>query len=190
MTSVTTDLFGPGSGPLTVDDLAGMPDDGRRYELLDGVLIVSPAPGRRHQRVIVLLGMRLEVACPDEMELLIAPFAVQPSRSTELQPDLLVAREADLTDKNLPTAPLLAVEVLSPSTTLYDLHTKKAAYERMGVASYWLVDPQELVLTVFEADQSGHFQQVAVVKDEEEFLAERPFPVRVVPAELVRRPGR
>lgn len=190
MTSVTTDLFGPGSGPLTVDDLARMPDDGRRYELLDGVLIVSPAPGTRHQRVGLVIGMRLELDCLEDMIALIAPFAVQPSKSTELHPDVLVAREADLTEKNLPTAPLLAVEVLSPSTTLYDLNTKKAAYERMGVPSYWVVDPHELVLTVFELDAAGHYQQVTVVKGEEGFQAVRPFPVRIVPAELLRGPRR
>lgn len=185
MTTVTTDLFGP--GPLTVDVLERTPDDGRRYELLDGVLIVSPAPGRRHQRVGLVLGMRLELACPDTMEVLIAPFGVQPSRTTELQPDVLVARVRDLTERNLPAAPLLAVEVLSPSTRLIDLNTKKAAYERMGVRSYWVVDPQAPVLTVFELDGNGQYQQVAEVKNAEEFQAERPFPVRIVPADLLTR---
>jgi Uma2 family endonuclease len=175
--------------PYTVDDLALLPDDGHRYELLDGVLIVSPAPGRRHQRMCGLLFMVLERACPDTMEVLIAPFGVQPSTSTELQPDVLVAREQDLTERNLPVAPLLAVEVLSPSTALHDVNTKKAAYERMGVASYWVVDPARLVLMVFELDADDRYEQVAEVAGTEPFDAVQPFSVRIVPAELVGRMG-
>lgn len=186
MTAMTT-TSASYARPFTVGDLESMPDDGRRYELLDGVLLVSPAPLRRHQRVCGRLFMVLEQSCPGTMEVLIAPFAVQPSNSTELQPDLLVAREQDLTERNLPAAPMLAIEVLSPSTALFDLNLKKAAYERMGVVSYWIVDPLELVLTVFELDPKGNYQQVALVKGAEAFEAQRPYPVRIVPAELVAR---
>ncbi|WP_028926479.1 Uma2 family endonuclease [Pseudonocardia acaciae] len=187
MTVMTTSI--PGR-PFTVDDLEAMPDDGHRYELLDGVLLVSPAPGRRHQRVCGQLFIKLEQACPGGMEVLFAPFAVQTSKSTELQPDVLVARESDLTEQNLPAAPLLAVEILSPSTALFDLNTKRAAYERMRAPSYWVVDPDQLVLTAFELDENGRYQQVAEVKGTEEFRAERPFPVRIVPAELLKGPRR
>lgn len=186
MTAMTTPVHG--GRPYTVDDLDTMPDDGHRYELLDGVLLVSPAPGRRHQRVCGQLFITLEQACPGGMEVLFAPFAVQPSTSTEVQPDLLVARESDLTERNLPTAPLLAVEILSPSTALFDLNTKKAAYERMRVPSYWVVDPEELVLTAFELDGDGRYQQLAKVASADEFAADRPFPVRIVPAELLGGP--
>ncbi|WP_342666285.1 Uma2 family endonuclease [Pseudonocardia spinosispora] len=176
--------------PFTVDDLVTMPEDGRRYELLDGVLIVSPAPGRRHQRASFKLAMVLEQSCPDTMEVLIAPFAVQTSRTTELQPDVLVARERDLTERNLPTAPLLAVEVLSPSTGLHDVNSKKAAYERMGAQSYWVLEPLTSSLTVFELDASARYQQVAVVKGTEQYDATAPFLVRIVPDELLKRSRR
>lgn len=176
--------------PFTVDDLETMPADGRRYELLDGVLIVSPAPGRQHQRACLVLAMTLEQACPDTMEVLIAPFAVQTSSTTELQPDVLVARERDLTEKNLPVAPLLAVEVLSPSTALHDVNSKKAAYERMGAPSYWVVDPRTSTLTVFELDADGRYQQVAVLTGAQSYDAVLPFPVRVVPEELAKRSRR
>lgn len=176
--------------PFTVDDLETMPEDGRRYELLDGVLIVSPAPGRRHQRMCGLLFMALEQACPDTMEVLIAPFAVQTSQTTELQPDVLVARERELTEHNLPCAPLLAVEVLSPSTALHDVNSKKAAYERMGAQSYWVLDPLTSSLTVFELDPNGRYQQSAVVKGAEQYDATAPFPVRIVPDELLKRSRR
>ncbi|MCC8251425.1 Uma2 family endonuclease [Saccharothrix luteola] len=174
-----------GGRPYTVEDLGGMPDDGRRYELIDGMLLVSPAPGARHQKVVLRLGMFMELRCPDDLHVFSAPFSVRTSESNELQPDLLVARDADLTDKLLPVAPLLAVEVLSPSTALNDLNTKKAAYERMGVRSYWIIDPQDPKLTVFELDADGCYGQVAEVKGEDSFDATLPFPVRIVPAQLL-----
>ena len=77
-------------GPFTVDDLEAMPDDGRRYELLDGILVVTPAPVYRHQKIIVRLSSLLDSHCPEDMETLVAPFAVRTSESTELQPDVLV----------------------------------------------------------------------------------------------------
>jgi Uma2 family endonuclease len=171
--------------PFTVDDLEAMPDDGRRYELIDGLLIVSPAPMLRHQKIVMKLAALLDARCPANMHTLPAPFAVQPSKTTELQPDILVAREEDLTEKLLPVAPLLAVEVLSPSTAINDLNNKKAAYERLGVPSYWVIDPQPPTLIAFELDADGHYRQVAEVKGEDAFEPVRPFPVRVVPVELL-----
>ncbi|HEV2782228.1 MAG TPA: Uma2 family endonuclease [Actinophytocola sp.] len=183
MTAMTTGI--PHGRPFTVDDLEAMPDDGNRYELIDGMLLVSPAPGKRHQRTLFKLAIALEEACPKHLLVLPAPFAVRPSRSTELQPDVLVARKADLTEKLLPVAPVLAVEVFSPSSVINDLNNKKAAYERMGVASYWVVDPQQPAVIVFELDDSGYYRHVAEVKGEDAFQAERPFPVRIVPIALL-----
>ncbi|MFC6090635.1 Uma2 family endonuclease [Saccharothrix lopnurensis] len=171
--------------PYTVEDLEGMPDDGHRYELIDGVLIVSPAPVPKHQKVVGEIFMLLHRACPTGLSAFTAPLSVRPSSSTELQPDVLVARDEDLTEKDLPVAPLLAVEVLSPSTALNDLNNKKAAYERMGVPGYWVVDPHELKLIVFELDVRGCYELVAEVKGEDAFEATLPFPVRIVPATLL-----
>lgn len=169
----------------TVEDLEDMPDDGSRYELVDGHLLVSPAPGYRHQKIVLKLGALLDANCPDDLAVLTAPFAVRPSGRTEVQPDVLVGRHVDFTDKLLPVAPLLAVEVLSPSTGIRDLTIKKNAYERMGVISYWVIDPQEPVLAVFELDPEGRYQQVAEAQGEKSFDATLPFPVRIVPAELL-----
>jgi Uma2 family endonuclease len=182
MTAMTTGI--PHGRPFTVGDLEAMPDDGNRYELIDGTLIVSPAPSFRHQKVATRLTTRLDSVCPDDMHVIAAPFAVRESSSTEVQPDVLVARDADFTEKLLPVAPLLAVEVLSPSSALVDLNTKKAVYERMGAASYWVVDPQQPSLIVFELDD-GRYRQVAEVKGDEVYVAVRPFPVRIVPIELL-----
>lgn len=174
----------PQGRPFTVDDLEAMPDDGKRYELIDGMLVVSPAPGRRHQRAVLLLSMALEERCQPGLEVLPAPFAVRPSTTTELQPDVLVAREDDLTEKMLPAAPVLAVEVLSPSSVINDMNNKKAAYERMGVASYWVVAPQAPSITVFEL-ADGHYELIAEVKDTDVLSVENPFPVRITPRDLL-----
>ncbi|CAM00769.1 Uma2 family endonuclease [Saccharopolyspora erythraea NRRL 2338] len=176
--------------PFTVYDLEAMPDDGNRYELLDGMLLVTPAPGTKHQMVVVKLVTALELECPDDLAVLCAPFAVRPEVTVELQPDILVARDEDLTDANLPVAPFLVVEVLSPSTRLYDLNSKKAAYERLGVPSYWVIDPFVPRLTVFNLGGSGEYELVTKVTGPQAFEAEHPFPVRVVPAELLPRQRR
>jgi Uma2 family endonuclease len=173
--------------PFTVDDLEAMPDDGNRYELIDGMLIVSPAPGLKHQTVVVEICVALRAACPRDMHTLVAPFGVRPSETTELQPDVLVGRKADFTDKYLPVAPVLAVEVFSPSSVINDLNNKKAAYQRLGVPSYWVIDPVEPALTAFELDEAGVYQLVAKVEGSDAFETQQPFPVRIVPAELLER---
>jgi Uma2 family endonuclease len=189
MTAMSTDpgLAGVAAGrPFTVHDLEAMPDDGHRYELIDGVLIVTPAPGWFHQQSSGALFVQLWNACPPEFRVLSAPFGVRTSVRNELQPDILVARYTDLTPKNLPVAPVLAVEVLSASTALNDLNNKKAAYERMGTVSYWVVDPEEPGrLTVFELDARGRYAEVANVCGDEKFTTERPFPITIVPARLL-----
>ncbi|MFD2469183.1 Uma2 family endonuclease [Amycolatopsis silviterrae] len=177
----------PGSGPMTVHDLEGMPDDGRRYELIDGTLLVSPAPGLRHQTIGYQLYGVLDAACPEDMFVVGAPFAVHVGDRIELQPDVLVGRTEDFTAKDLPVPPVLAVEVLSPSTSIHDLNTKKALYERLRVPSYWVIDPAEPELTVFELDEEGSYRHVAKAAGAETFEAERPFPVRVVPEVLAGR---
>jgi Uma2 family endonuclease len=178
----------PRGRPFTVDDLEGMPDDGNRYELIDGMLHVSPCPVPRHQLVLGELFFLLRAACPPGLLVMVAPMDVQPDRLNSLQPDVLVTRPADFGPKNLPVAPLLAVEVLSPSTRLYDLNTKRSAYEQMGVPSYWIVDPTGSgTITAVELDGAGRYRQAAHVEGDEEFVALRPFPVTIVPARLLEK---
>jgi Uma2 family endonuclease len=184
--SVMTSVI-PHGRPFTVDDLAGMPDDGNRYELIDGMLLVTPAPGWPHQEMGGELFFQLRLRCPAELRVLPAPFAVRTAFDSEVQPDVIVARYTDLTEKNLPVAPLLAVEVLSRTTRLKDRTLKKAHYERIGVASYWLLNPgiPGGALTAFELDEAGTYREVAHVEGDAEFAAVRPFPVTVVPARLL-----
>ena len=174
--------------PFTVSDLEEMPDDGRRYELIDGALLVSPAPGWAHQQATGALYVALYQACPASMRALIAPFGVRSDKYNEVQPDVLVARYGDLTEQGLPRAPLLAVEVISPASRLRDGSLKKAVYARLGTPSYWLVDPNpdKPSLTVFELS-GREYTEAGQVTGDQPWDATQPFPVRVVPADLVRR---
>ncbi|MEJ7831516.1 MAG: Uma2 family endonuclease [Nocardioides sp.] len=102
--------------PFTRDDLDSMPDDGYRYEIIDGALIVTPAPSWDHQRAQGRLMVMLANLCPPDLEVLSAPFDVALAEDTVIEPDIVVARTADYARRGLATAPVLAVEVLSPST--------------------------------------------------------------------------
>ena len=117
-----------GAAEWTVDDLDQLPDDGLRYELLDGILLVSPAPTRRHQRAVLQLGLVLQAACPPELEVLVAPLDWRPDRKTSLQPDVLVLGNRDLTSPAAESM-ILAVEVLSPSSRRKDAIYKHSKYE-------------------------------------------------------------
>jgi Uma2 family endonuclease len=183
MADVERELFGQ---PFTVDDLVSTPDDGRRYELLDGALLVTPAPGWAHQDAAARLWLVFEGARPPDLRAVLAPFAVQLSAYVELQPDVLVARYVDLTAKNLPVAPLLVVEILSPSTSLIDVNLKKAAYQRHGVRAYWIVDPDrdKPSVTVFELGPGGYAEVGHAVGDAE-LIVDTPFPVRLRPSDLL-----
>jgi len=156
------------------------PDDGHRYELIDGTLIVTPAPGFRHQVVSIRLAVLLDRSCPPDLCVLAAPFAVGLGVDTEVQPDLLVAPRDAFTDQDLPGAPLLAVEILSPSTRLIDLNLKRARYEEAGCASYWVVDPVALTLTAWELVDGGYVE-VARLRPEDTWAAELPFGVTLRP---------
>lgn len=102
----------------TVDDLAQLPDDGLRYELVDGMLLVSPAPRPLHQRAIARLHLALAATCPEHLEVFFAPLDWQPDRRNSLEPDLLVVAKDDIGLENITEPLALAVEVLwqSPET--------------------------------------------------------------------------
>jgi len=179
-----TQAWLPHGRPFTRGDLDRMPDDSNRYELIDGVLVVSPSPRWMHQRAVLRLGSLMLSACPPDREVLVAPFDIALAVDTVVIPDLLVARRVDLTDRDLPTAPLLAVEVLSPSTRRFDLTLKRSRYEAAGAPSYWVVDPDEPSLLAWEL-RAGRYIEVAHVRGDEVFAATLPFRVTVVSAALV-----
>ena len=181
MTTVTSM---PRAGDWTVEDLDALPDDGFRYELVDGVLLVSPSPLLPHQVGQYTLVHALTLAAPDTVRVLGAPLDIRFSTTRQLQPDVVVLPRRPLTPK-VEDLPLLVVEVLSPSTRATDLTLKRHVFEAAGVPSYWLLDPEVPSLTVLEL-REGAYAEVAAATGDEVLSAMRPFPVRLVPAELVR----
>ena len=129
----------------TADDLADLPDDGQRYEVIDGELFVTPAPSLRHQRAIFELARILADYVQREGigDMIIAPADVRFSDARNVQPDVFVM---PLVDGRRPRRfedagrLLLAVEVLSPSTARADRVTKRILFRDEGVAEYWIVD--------------------------------------------------
>lgn len=134
----------PISVPLfTVDDLDRFPDDGNRYELLDGVLLVTAAPTAAHQIVATRLLTQLSMAAAiPGLAHVVGPGAVTVRPRTQLQPDILVypARFSPDLEWEEITEHWLAVEVLSRSSRTYDREFKRDAYFALGVREVWLVD--------------------------------------------------
>jgi Uma2 family endonuclease len=171
---------------LTVEDMENQPDDEFRYELDDGVLIVSPAPAPLHQRAVTRLAVILDAACPPELEVL-AGVGVNINRYQHRVPDVAVVRADSMDTFFMEVPPVLAVEVASPRTRLYDRNRKNDVYEQFGIPAYWIVEPDldRPELIVFEL-RDGRYRQVARVAGEEAFAAAVPFPVTVTPSALVR----
>ena len=174
----------PAGRPFTVAELDRMPNDGRRYELLDGTLVVSPRPTTIHQFVAMRLLRALADACPENLCVVPEP-AVGLGPQTEFDPDLVVVRMDQIGGAKFTEPPLLVVEIRSPSTALIDLNRKKAAYERFGVPSYWILnpDPPKPELTVFELRGGGY---ALVAKASGPFHADHPFTMSIDLADLTR----
>jgi len=170
---------------FTVDDLEEMPDDGRRYELIDGVLVVSPAARPRHQIAADRLGDVLKRASPPDLIVIPSPIDVERGPRTCLEPDLVVVRKADLDlDDAFRKTPVLVVEVVSPSSLDFDLGLKSRAYARMGVPHYWVLHPRAHWVRVHELDGDA-YQLVAHAAGGETCEVERPFAVRFQPGDLL-----
>ena len=148
-------------GPLTYEDYVELPDDGRQYEILDGELFVSPAPVPRHQGVsrnlLIILGTfikdrKLGTIFDAPIDLILAP-------TTIAQPDLVfirAGRESILTERAIEGPPDLVVEIISPSTDRKDRTTKAALYARHGIAHYWIVEPKERAVEIYELEGAAY----------------------------------
>jgi Uma2 family endonuclease len=144
---------------LDYDDLAHTPDDGRRYELLDGALLVSPSPRPLHQRVSKRLQRQLEAYFEDKGlgEVFNAPVDVILTMHDVVVPDLVVVTTPpQVTDRAIEGAPALIVEILSPSTRARDRKLKAERYAALGVAHYWIVDPVRKTLECYRLEQARY----------------------------------
>jgi len=136
-------LMAPSTSVWTLADLVRLPDDGNKYELIDGALFVTPAPSPAHERLSVVLHRILSPFVRAEgLGDIYTPRAVVRADGSEVEPDLMVRRAAATlpeTWEQMPT-PSLVVEILSHTTRRRDDEQKRGFYLRVGIAEYWMVD--------------------------------------------------
>jgi Uma2 family endonuclease len=128
----------------TVEEVHAIPEDGNRYECIDGELFVSPSPGQRHQRALLLLALQLSPYAESAQHVgwvWMAPSDLILSPRTIVQPDIRVhAAGPKASTAEIAAASLLIVEILSPSTARLDRHQKRRLYMSGPTALYWIVD--------------------------------------------------
>ncbi len=169
---------------LTYEDYCLLPNDGKRYEIIDGELFVTPSPLRRHQLVLANLLYYLTdfVKKHDLGTVYPAPFDVVFSQFDVVEPDILYvskARTSVVTEKNVQGAPDLVVEVLSESTAKIDRTTKLKLYARYGVAEYWVIDPVVYSVEIYRLLPGGY--DLAAQLDSTQSLISPLFPGFALP---------
>lgn len=158
---------------LTYDDYLRLPNDGKRYEILEGEIFVSPSPMTKHQRISrnLLAILHHHVARHKLGEVFSAPIDVVLSDINVVQPDLLFvsnARKKIITDKNIHGAPDLVVEILSDTSEEQDRVAKKQIYARHGVKEYWLIDPDRETVEVYKLEEKSRaFRHIATYQSDE-----------------------
>ncbi|HET8630858.1 MAG TPA: Uma2 family endonuclease [Thermomicrobiales bacterium] len=150
----------------TAADWERLPDDGRRYEIIGGVLYVSTAPSLFHQWIVqeIYAALRQQLVVTGVAFAFVAPVGVFMPGCDPVQPDLVVRREDSglLRERRVYGVPALLVEVLSPGSVEQDLAVKRAAYARAGVPEYWAVRPAERDLLVHSQPEPGTGQYLQV----------------------------
>ncbi len=162
----------------TAADWERLPDDGNRYEIIDGVLYVSTAPSAFHQWIVqeIYAALREQLALPGVGLIFLAPIGLFMPGSDPVQPDLLVIRNADrgiVRERRVYGVPALLVEVLSPTSAEQDLRVKLAAYARAGVPEYWVARPAERDFLVHSEPEgaTGWYLQVTHVPPDGELVS-------------------
>ncbi|MEU6784834.1 Uma2 family endonuclease [Nonomuraea angiospora] len=172
--------------PYTVDDLLEFPDDGNRYELFNGSLLVSPAPTKLHQLALYQVQRILDAAAPPGLVLL-STVNLRVSVRDQYIPDFVVATEESLYTDSLVFSPeelLLAVEVVSPSTKKRDKILKADVYAAAGIPNYWRVELDEgPTLYAYELNSDRYDPPTAYKAGQVAHLT-TPFPVSFDPADL------
>jgi Uma2 family endonuclease len=175
---------GPPQGSWTYEDYAGLPDDGHRYEIVNGVLVMAPAPDLGHQSIVLRLSYYLfaHAELAGLGRVFAGPVDVELGSKNVFQPDVVVILNAHLdrmTQKKIIGAPDLVVEVASPSTAAYDRLTKYDVYARAGITEYWIVKPTTRTVEVLVLED-GEYRSLGV------FRGQQTLPSRVVPGLPVR----
>jgi Uma2 family endonuclease len=169
---------------LTYEDYCLLPDDGKRYELIEGELFVSPSPSTRHQLVSVRIVTELEQALGKTglATVFHAPTDLLLANTTVVVPDLVIvgaARASIITRRALEGPPDVVVEILSPSSVDRDGYIKRRLYEKFAIPEYWLIDPEEDLVTVHRLDEGTY--GIRARYDRESVLESPEFPTLEIP---------
>lgn len=154
----------------TYEDYLKTPDD-ERYELIEGDLLMTPAPATKHQRVLRKLVFLLEdfMTHQDLGEVFCAPYDVYLDNRNVVQPDILFVSKERLNiigEKNIQGAPDLVIEITSEATAYRDLVRKKKLYGKHGVKEYWIVDPMEETVEVYLLREAAYTLVKTCQKDD------------------------
>lgn len=155
----------PTQGEWTWEDYLRLPDDGKRYEIIEGVLYVAAAPIYDHQFSVFELAAELRgFVKPRRLGVVIgAPFDIRlPGVADPVEPDVVffkAGNEPKAGDKYFMGPPDLVVEVLSPSTSRLDRKVKFDAYQKAGIPEYWLVDPRMRSIVVYSLNVGGSYDE-------------------------------
>jgi len=149
---------------FTYQDYIDLPEDGKRYEIINGELIMAPSPSTGHQDVSgnLLFEMRKFLEKNKAGKIYHAPIDVVLSEHQVFQPDILFITNENakiITEKNISGPPDLVIEILSPTTGYYDLIEKKEIYEKFGVREYWIVDPKKQWVEIYFLE-GGKFKSI------------------------------
>jgi len=146
-------VAGPQQGRWTYEDYTAIPEDGHRYEVVNGVLYMSPSPNVRHQDIVgeIFAYLRDFVRSGELGRVFMAPLDVELSEGNIVQPDVFVVLQKHrdhISTNRIVGAPDLIVEIASPSTARYDQHAKLDAYASASVPEYWVVNPDTQTVKV------------------------------------------
>lgn len=179
------------AGPFTsIDDFAAwvqQTPEGQYYEVVDGVPVMSPSPTSWHQLALSRLFTALAAGCPEDCVVLPAPLDwvlwEKPLLGVR-QPDLLVVARAAIDGPRLTRPPLLAVEILSPTSFERDVVAKRREYARAGLDHYWIVDPDAPSVAVYRR-HAATLEMVDHAVGTDALVVKEPVTVRLRPADLL-----
>ena len=160
----------PEPGTWTYEDLLALPDDGKRYEIIEGVLYEIPGPTAQHVTALVnLITLLISILQRLGGRWYPAPFDLFVPGADPVQPDLLVILadgKARVVNRGVERAPDLVVEILRPSTRGRDVLTKRALYARAGVREYWIVDPIARTIPILVLDGDAFHEHATALGDD------------------------
>lgn len=174
------------TAPWSVADLFALPDDGYRYEIFDGSLLVTPQPAMPHVATVFRLRRLLDRQAPDDL-VVVEGAGIYPTETDYYIPDLVVIRSELLSSRARGIKPpdaLLAIEVVAPSNPGNDLVLKREVYASLGIREYWIVDERDRTVHILLREPTGKYREAALRQPGTPWRSPTPFPLTLDPADI------